>query len=127
MTVTPLYAGLLAALYLFLTFRVILLRRGRRVDMGDGGDRCCALPARPRQFRRVRAVGPCSCYCSSWAAGRAGCVHLLGLMLRRPARPCLVVLDGGAARPSRTAGMVLTMAMLAIAALLCLLQGLGLA
>ena len=37
MTVTPLYAGLLALLYLFLTFRVIRFRRGNRVDMGDGG------------------------------------------------------------------------------------------
>ena len=39
MTVTALYAGLLVAALLFLTYRVILHRRGRRVDLGDGGDR----------------------------------------------------------------------------------------
>ena len=39
MPVTSLYAGLLVALFLVLTFRVILFRRGRRVDMGDGGHR----------------------------------------------------------------------------------------
>ena len=38
MTVTSLYAGLLALLYLYLTSRVIRFRRGRRVDMGDAGD-----------------------------------------------------------------------------------------
>lgn len=35
--VTPLYAALAALLLLFLTFRVIVLRRGKQVAFGDGG------------------------------------------------------------------------------------------
>ena len=36
---TALYAGLLAFIYIALAFRVIGLRRGRRIGIGDGGDR----------------------------------------------------------------------------------------
>lgn len=35
--ITPLYAALAALLLLFLTFRVITLRRGKQVAFGDGG------------------------------------------------------------------------------------------
>ena len=36
--VTPIYAGLLALLYVFLSLRVIRMRRGARISFGDGGD-----------------------------------------------------------------------------------------
>ena len=38
LAVTPIYAGLLAFLYLFLTFSVIRLRRQKALSLGDGGD-----------------------------------------------------------------------------------------
>lgn len=38
LAVTPVYAGLLAFLYLFLTFSVIRQRRRQSVSLGDGGD-----------------------------------------------------------------------------------------
>jgi uncharacterized membrane protein YecN with MAPEG domain len=49
MSVTPLYAGLLALLYFVLSYRVIQLRGHGRPSLGDGGD--------PLLLRRVRAHG----------------------------------------------------------------------
>lgn len=49
MVVTPLYAGILALLYLVLSFRVVLRRRGERINLGDGGD--------AEMQRRVRGHG----------------------------------------------------------------------
>ena len=45
-TVTPIYAAILTALYLVLSFRVIGRRRASNVALGDGGDRAL--------FRRQR-------------------------------------------------------------------------
>ena len=72
--------------------------------------------------------GSCSCCCSSRAAGPAGCCICLGLALLGGRLAHAWSFSAAELRlPSRTAGMVLTMGMLAVAALLCLLQGLGLA
>lgn len=48
MIVTPLYTGLLALLYLVLSYRIIILR-GQGVSFGDGGN--------PVLLRRIRAHG----------------------------------------------------------------------
>lgn len=126
MSVTPLYAGLLTALYLWLSFRIIGVRRGKRVDMGSGGD--------PLLERYVRAHGnfaefaPLSLLLlgllelGDWPSWL---LHLLGL----------VVLFGRAAHAfafsvveprlrSRAAGMVATLSALGVMALLCLAQAL---
>ncbi len=47
--ITPLYAALAAAVMIVLSLRVIGMRRGRRVSIGDGGDDDLA--------RRIRAQG----------------------------------------------------------------------
>jgi uncharacterized protein len=39
LAVTPIYAGLLALIFMFLSVRVIGMRRQARVALGDGGDR----------------------------------------------------------------------------------------
>jgi uncharacterized protein len=39
MPITALYAGLLAPLFLLLSIRVIRMRRGAKVGVGDGGDK----------------------------------------------------------------------------------------
>jgi uncharacterized membrane protein YecN with MAPEG domain len=39
MPVTALYAGLLGLLFFVLTYRVVQVRRSRRVEIGDGGDK----------------------------------------------------------------------------------------
>ncbi|MGH6931676.1 MAG: MAPEG family protein [Dongiaceae bacterium] len=49
MTVTPLYAALLALFFMFLSFRVIGLRRSAGIGLGDGGNSVL--------FRRQRAHG----------------------------------------------------------------------
>lgn len=49
MSVTPIYAGLLAILYFVLSYRVIRLRGPGRPSLGDGGD--------PALLRRIRAHG----------------------------------------------------------------------
>jgi uncharacterized protein len=46
MIVTPLYAGLLALLFLLLSWRVVQVRGGKGPSLGDGGD--------PRVLRRIR-------------------------------------------------------------------------
>lgn len=38
MTITPLYASVLALIYVALSFRVIGVRRAGRISLGDGGD-----------------------------------------------------------------------------------------
>lgn len=49
MIVTPIYAGLLALVFLLLSYRVIQLRGHDGVSLGDGGD--------PMLQRRIRAHG----------------------------------------------------------------------
>jgi uncharacterized membrane protein YecN with MAPEG domain len=49
MSVTPIYAGLLALIYFVLSYRVIKLRGPGRPSLGDGGD--------PTLMRRIRAHG----------------------------------------------------------------------
>jgi uncharacterized membrane protein YecN with MAPEG domain len=129
MPVTSLYAALLAALFLFLTSRVIRLRRGHRVDMGDGGDRLLQ--------RYVRAHANCAEYAPFGllllllveAGGWPGpVVHGLGLMLLGGRSAHAWSFSVAELRePSRVVGMALTTTMLGLAALLCLARGLGLA
>ncbi|MDA0262253.1 MAG: MAPEG family protein [Proteobacteria bacterium] len=47
MTITPVYAGLLGLIFLFLTINVILGRGSKKVSLGDGGDEALG--------RRIRA------------------------------------------------------------------------
>ena len=39
MSITPVYAGLISLVFVFLSFRVIGLRRKARIGLGDGGNR----------------------------------------------------------------------------------------
>lgn len=54
MTVTPLYAGLMALWFLVLSFRVVGRRRGNSINLGDGGD--------PQMQRLIRGHGNFSEY-----------------------------------------------------------------
>ncbi|WP_303980730.1 MAPEG family protein [Dongia mobilis] len=54
MTITPLYAGPLALLFLILSLRVIGRRRMLQVGLGDGGD--------PDLARRIRVAANCGEY-----------------------------------------------------------------
>jgi uncharacterized membrane protein YecN with MAPEG domain len=82
LTVTPLYAAALTALFLVLSWRVISYRRAHQVSLGDGGD--------PMLERRMRAQGNFAEYApiglilllGAELAGAPGLwLHLTGLLL----------------------------------------------
>ena len=54
MSVTPIYAGLIAVLFVALSLRVIAARRSARVGLGDGGDKTL--------LRRQRVQANCAEY-----------------------------------------------------------------
>ena len=54
MSITPLYAGLVALLFVLLSIRVIGARRNARIGLGDGGNRLL--------LRRQRAHANCAEY-----------------------------------------------------------------
>ena len=81
-TVTPLYAALAALILIFLTFRVIGLRRSKKVAFGDGGV--------PELVHAIRAHGNFIEYVPvtlllilivELIGGARGTVHGLGAML----------------------------------------------
>jgi len=46
LAITPVYAGLFALFFVFLSLRVVVLRRSARVSLGDGGNQDLARRAR---------------------------------------------------------------------------------
>lgn len=81
-TITPLYAGLIALLFVFLSFRVITVRRSDSISLGDGGN--------PAMAYRIRAQGNCAEYAplglillamAEMQGAPVWVVHMLGLML----------------------------------------------
>jgi hypothetical protein len=125
--VTSLYAGLLAPLYLWLTFRVIRFRRAERVDMGTGESRL--LERYVRAHANFAEYAPLSLLLLALLelGGRPGwLLHLLGLALLAGRVAHAWSFSAAELRlRSRAAGMLLTVAPIAIMALLCLGQALG--
>ncbi len=125
--ITGLYAGLLALLFLWLSARVILHRRGHRISLGDGGD---------PQFRSlIRAHGNWAEYAPlalvlmallELGGGPAWGLHVLGLMLLggRLAHAAALTRPG-LNLAARTLGMSLTLLVIGAAALWLLLRGLA--
>lgn len=123
--VTPLYAGLLVLWYLALVVRVVQHRRRARVSMGDGGD--TALQRAIRGHANFAEYVPLALLMMAMlelSRTSIYVLHALGITLL-VAR----VLHGYALsftphfRFGRTAGTVLTAAVLLIEAVLCLYQG----
>ncbi len=125
MIVTPLYAGLLALLFIALGLRVVQLRQ-KGISLGDGGD--------PRMLRVIRGHANFAEYVPlalllmgilEWGRTSIYLLHALGLTL-------LVsrVLHGYALsytakfRFGRIWGATLTFVVLAVAGVLCVWQGL---
>lgn len=125
MIITPIYAGLLALLFLLLSYRVIQLR-GHGVSLGDGGN--------PVLLRRIRAHGNFSEYVPfillmmgflELSHFPAGLLHGLGLTL------LLARLLHGYAlsfteafKFGRFWGIFLTFLVLLVCSVLCIYQGL---
>lgn len=122
MVITGFYGALLAGIFLFLSTRVIRLRRGRRIRIGDADD--------PDLRRRIRVHG-------NFAEYAPFGLLLLGLAESLGPPPALLHLIGtslvagravhayGFGRepdylPARVAGMILTLLSILAAACLCL-------
>lgn len=125
-TITPIYAGLLALVFLGLSFRVIAYRRANRLNLGDEGDR--------QLLKRMRAQANCAEYAPigvlllllvELVDAPGIVVHGLGLMLLL-GRAIHGV--GLSANPQnftfRQIGMVLTLFMIAVSALGLIAHGL---
>lgn len=130
MVITPLYAGLLAFLFLTLSWRVIQLRQ-RGIPLGDGND--------PTMLRRIRGHGNFSEYVPLilLMMGFLELGHASGYLLHGLGIALVVarLLHGYAlsftdrSRFGRTAGAALTFVVMGVSGVLCLLQairGLGL-
>jgi uncharacterized membrane protein YecN with MAPEG domain len=126
MPVTALYAALLAALYLVLTVRVIRARQAQRVDLGDGDDALLRRYVRAHgNFAEFAPLGLVMLGLLELGGWAAWLLHGLGLMLLGGRLAHAWSFSVAELRlPSRQLGMGLTMTMLALAALLCLIQGL---
>lgn len=122
LTVTPIYAGLVALVYLALSVNVIRTRRALGIGFGTGEQKLLE--------RRIRAHGNCAEYAPfgivllalAEAAGLAAlAVHLLGIALLAGRLLHGWALSSLAPRPpARVGGMILTLSMLGAAAILCL-------
>lgn len=128
MPVTALYAGLLALLYVVLSARVIFVRRGERISVGDGGN--------SELLRRVRVH-------ANFAEYVPMAIVLMGLVESSKADPRLLhglgtalvigrvshaigLSPAASILPLRVGGMVLTFSVIIIAAVQCLLHSAGL-
>lgn len=126
MTITPIYAGLLAILFVVLSYRVVQ-QRGHGVSLGDGGDQAL--------LRRIRGHGNFSEYVPlillmigmlELGGAKAWLLHLLGatLLLAR-------LLHGYALsfteswKFGRFYGTLLTFILLAVVGGLCIWHGIS--
>ena len=117
--VTPIYAGLLALLYVFLSFRVIRMRRGARINLGDGGD--AEMQRRMRvhgNFSEYVPLGLILMFLAEWLDQSVWLLHLMGvlLLIGRSAH-AYGVSHAPQIVPVRVAGMVCTIAAIVIGAI----------
>lgn len=117
--ITAIYAGLVALLYLALSYNVILARRSRKVSVGDGDDKL--VRKRMRTQANCAEYGPIAIVLLLLAEmqGMPGwLLHLLGVMLLA-GRLSHAYGFGSTPQvvPFRKIGMYLTFAMIAATAL----------
>lgn len=118
MSITPLYAGLIALIFLVLCFRVIFYRRANQIGLGDAGDKSL--------LKRMRAQANCAEYAPIGLIllalvelqGAPGpVVHGLGVtLLLGRAMHAYGFSASPPVMPLRVWGMILTTLMIAVAA-----------
>ena len=125
--VTSLYAALLTALFLGLTTRVILHRRGHRISLCDGGDREMLHRMWAHgNFAESAPLGIALLALLELAGWSVVVLHGLGVMLLSGrVLHALALTPRRALGPLRPAGMMLTLVMLALAALALLVSALS--
>lgn len=123
--ITSLYAGLLALLFIALSWRVITSRRTNKVSLGDGENKDLRQRSRMHaNFAEYAPMGLILLACVELQNAPALAVHLLGLMLLTGR-----VLHARAfwVHPMnftfRTYGMLLTFGMIALSAIGLILHG----
>lgn len=80
--ITSLYAGLLALIFLALSSRVIVFRRGNQVSLGDGESKDLRQRNRAHgNFAEYAPLGLILLACVELQGAPALVVHILGLML----------------------------------------------
>jgi uncharacterized membrane protein YecN with MAPEG domain len=127
MTATPIYAGLLGLLFLALSLNVIRTRRDKKISLGDGGDALLQ--------RRMRAQGNFAEYVPialiliallEWSGVYPPVIHLLGLALLIARLMHGYALSSLTLRPVfRTGGVLITVIVIGLAAILNVLQVVG--
>ena len=127
LSVTPLYAGILALLYFGLSIYVILGRRDKLIGLGDGGD--AEMLTRIRMHGNFAEFVPlCLVVMLILELGGSGAMLLHGmgiaLVLGRIAHAYGLRVSSGAT-PYRAIGMVSAFAVLIIGGIGALLLGLG--
>lgn len=119
MTVTPLYAGLLALLYVLLSVNVIRTRFAEKISTGDDGNAALIKSMRVHaNFAEYAPFGVVLLALAELQGAPGIAVHVLGLMLL--AGRGLHAWGFGSTPqviPARRAGMVLTFAMLTLTGL----------
>ena len=122
LTITPIYAGLIALIFVALSIRVIRRRRSARISVGDGDDK--DLRKRMRVQANCAEYAPFGLLLLTLAElqGAPGwVVHVLGLMLLAGRVLHAVGMSVTPQRPPlRITGMLLTFGMLILTALSCL-------
>lgn len=119
LSITPLYAAILTILYIVLSFRVIFIRRGDKVSLGDGDNP--ALRARIRvhaNFAEYAPLGLLLLLLVEVQGGNAILLHVIGLMLLAGrAAHAWGVSQHPQIMPLRVNGMILTFTALLLGAL----------
>ena len=122
MPITAFYAALLAILFLILSFRVIGVRRGQRVEIGDGGDK--ELLRRMRVHANFAEYAPLALVLLALAESLKTpslMLHAVGLaLLVGRIIHAIGLSQTPHIMPLRVGGMVLTFAAILAAAVFCL-------
>lgn len=126
MTVTPLYAGLLAIWFLVLSIRVIQRRGAAKIDLGDGGD--AMMQRRIRGHANFAEYVPLVLLLMALLELRHASIYLLHglgatLLAARVLHGISLSYTQGWV-PGRFIGTVLTFIVLAVAGLACIHAGL---
>ncbi len=126
LSVTPVYAAALTALFLVLSARVITYRRAQKVSLGDGGDRVLERRMRAQgNFAEYAPLGLILLLGAELAGAQPLWLHLTGLLLLTGRLMHGVGFSFLTQNmPLRVGGMVLTLSALIIGALSGLLASL---
>jgi uncharacterized membrane protein YecN with MAPEG domain len=124
--VSPLYAGLLALLFLYLSWQVIALRRHHKVSVGDGGEKAVAKAMRVQancveyaSFGMILLIAAELQGSPTWAIHGLGLSLVLGRVLHAfgfGSTPQIV--------PARVWGMVLSLSSILILAVINIIRAL---